>query len=173
MNKLLIVGLAAVTYVAASAAQAADLRMPVKAPPVAPPVPVFGWPGCYIGGHVGGGWGRKDFSNPDIALFAPDGETFRAVTSGWLAGGQVGCDYQFASNWVIGVEDQGSWANIKGDHVDSFTIPGVRAVDGTVHAKTDWLVSITGRLGLTWDRWLLYGKGGVAFAGDKYRFDGQ
>ena len=42
-----------------------------------------------------------------------------------------------------------------------------------MHAKTEWLASITGRLGLTWDRWLVYGKGGVAFAGDKYGFDGQ
>ena len=169
MNKLLLVGFAVATCLAASAAQAADLRMPVtKAPPLPPP-PVFTWTGCYFGGHVGGGWGRKDFAG---FPFAPDGESFRLDTSGWLAGGQVGCDYQFANNWVIGIENQGSWSDIKGDRADSFTTE-FSTIDATAHAKTDWLVSITGRLGVTFDRWLVYGKGGVAFAGDKYRFDGQ
>jgi outer membrane immunogenic protein len=63
MKKLLLAGVA---LAACTQANAADLpaRMPVKAPPVAAPVPVFSWTGCYIGAHVGGGWGRKQFSDP-------------------------------------------------------------------------------------------------------------
>jgi len=56
---------------------AADLpKRPVyKAPPpVVASVPLFSWTGCYLGGHVGGGWGRKEFSDPIGALFAPPGE---------------------------------------------------------------------------------------------------
>ena len=30
---------------------------------------------------------------------------------------------------------------------------------------------MTGRLGWTWDRWMLYAKGGAAWAGDKYSAD--
>ena len=65
--RMRIGGWALVTALAAlpfgSAAQAAD--MPVKAlPPVAPGV---NWTGFYVGGHVGYGWGTKDFSLPDIA----------------------------------------------------------------------------------------------------------
>ena len=35
-------------------AMAAD--MAVKARPVAPPVMIYNWSGCYIGGNIGGGW---------------------------------------------------------------------------------------------------------------------
>src|SRR5229473_2804992 len=49
--------LASVILVALSGlggAMAAD--MAVKARPVAPPVVIYNWSGCYIGGNVGGGW---------------------------------------------------------------------------------------------------------------------
>jgi outer membrane immunogenic protein len=73
--------------------------MAVKAPPSRPPapVPVYRWTGCYIGGQVGGGWGRKDFSTDRTFFFAQStGATIRDDTSGFLGGGQVGCDWQFA-----------------------------------------------------------------------------
>jgi hypothetical protein len=38
----------------------------------------------------------------------------------------------------------------------------VLGITGTAHAQTDWIASATGR------RWLLYAKGGAAWAGDKY-----
>ncbi len=148
---------------------AADLpKRPVyKAPPpVVASVPLFSWTGCYLGGHVGGGWGRKEFSDPIGALFAPPGEVVRVNTSGFLGGGQIGCDWQFAPNWVIGIEGAASWADIKGDTF-------VPATPGTLHAKTDFLASATGRVGWTWDRWMLFAKGGAAWDHDKYDFTGQ
>ena len=84
-------------------------------------------------------------------------------TDGFLGGGQIGCDYQFATNWVIGVEGNFSWANISG----SSSPPAFIGTE-TFDAKTDWLASVTGRLGYAWDRWLLYAKGGAAWAHDKY-----
>ncbi len=90
-------------------------------------------------------------------------------------GGQVGCNYQFAPNWVIGVEGDGSAADIKGDVNESFSfvnpLTGPQTVTGTAHAQTDWIASVTGRLGWAWDRVLLYAKGGAAWAGDKYSAD--
>ena len=59
-----------------------------------------------------------------------------------------------------------SAADIKGDATAT-----VLGITGTAHAKTDWIASLTGRLGWSWDRWLLYAKGGVAWAGDKYSAD--
>jgi outer membrane immunogenic protein len=71
-------------------------------PPAPPP---FTWTGCYVGGHVGGGWGHKTWS--DHSPERTDGEPLSFIggfgttasvshnTSGWLGGGQVGCDYQF------------------------------------------------------------------------------
>ena len=34
---------------------------------------------------------------------------------------------------------------------------------------SNWTATLTGRLGLAFDRWLVYGKGGVAWAGDRYQ----
>ncbi len=169
MKKLL---LASTILTLAGPALAADLgrRMPVKAPPpVVAPVPYFTWTGCYLGGHAGAGWGRKDFSEPDTFRdFAPPGGVIRVDTgAGFLGGGQVGCNYQFAPNWVLGIEGDFSWADINGNATDPF-FSGKGGNPITFHAKTDWLTDVTGRLGFAWDRWMVYGKGGVAWAHDKY-----
>jgi outer membrane immunogenic protein len=165
MKKLLFAGVAGVGFVVGAPANAADLGarpQSYKAPPMVAPVPVFTWSGCYIGGHVGGGWGRKTVSAPALA----PGISVSGDTSGFLGGGQLGCDYQFAPNWVIGIEGDGSAADIKGDI--GATVFGVT---GTGHARSDWIASAAGRLGWAWDRWLLYAKGGGAWVGDKYSAD--
>ena len=36
-------------------------------------------------------------------------------TNGVLGGGQIGCNYQFAPNWVVGIEGDGEATGIKGD----------------------------------------------------------
>jgi len=77
-------------------------------------------------------------------------------------------------NWVIGIEGDGEAANIKGDVNQSFSFvspTGPTTVTGTAHAQTNWIASATGRLGFTWDRVMLYAKGGVTWAGDKYSAD--
>jgi outer membrane immunogenic protein len=128
MKKLMLASVAGIALVAGAPANAADLgtRPMYKAPPVVAPVPLFTWTGCYIGGHIGGGWGRKDFSdtNAESSFFIGDGhgaQSIRVDTSGFLGGGQLGCDYQFAPNWVIGIEGDFSGAHIKGDVVDPFS----------------------------------------------------
>jgi outer membrane immunogenic protein len=151
-------------------ASAADL--PLKARPYMAPAPVFSWTGCYVGVQAGGGWGRTHFSDPDVQLFAPVGGFLDVDRSGGLAGGQIGCNYQLASPVVIGAEVAGAWTNIKGSQNVAFTTPAT-IVAGTADSKTEWLASFTGRLGFDLNRVLLYGKGGVAFAGDKYGMNGQ
>jgi len=187
MRKILVIGIAGAACIAIAPANAADLgpRRPVyKAPPPAMvPAPAFSWTGCYIGGNIGYGWGRDEVSIPNIAETAgvpPEqvaGLTVPSVTGdtkGVVGGGQAGCNYQFAPNWVIGIEGDGEAADIKGDVSESvpFANPlppfGVVAITGTAHAQTDWIASVTGRLGWAWDRVLLYAKGGAAWAGDKY-----
>jgi outer membrane immunogenic protein len=102
-------------------------------------------------------------------------------TSGFLGGGQVGCNYQFATNWVIGIEGDGSAADIHGDVTPPPVTfvnppggpfpPGPVPITSSFHAQTDWLASVTGRLGYAAGPWLFYAKGGVAWAGDKYAAD--
>src|SRR5260370_13591727 len=62
MKKILLGSVATGALVAAGSASAADLgpRPAYKAPPVAAPVPVFSWTGCFVGAHGGWGWGKKD-----------------------------------------------------------------------------------------------------------------
>src|SRR4249919_3803045 len=79
--------------------------MPVKAPPPAPP-PVSTWTGCYIGGNVGGA--RVETS---VSILGVD--DFSRSKSGLAAGGQIGCDYQFASNWVVGIQGLADWTNLE------------------------------------------------------------
>ena len=38
----------------------------------------------------------------------------------------------------------------------------------TFNTDVDWISTLTGRVGLAFDRWLVYGKGGVAWANDSY-----
>src|SRR5438874_725251 len=110
MKKILLGSVATGALVAAGSANAADLSLrpaPRVAPAVAP-IPVFSWTGCYAGGHAGWGWGRKEFhevttrSGTGGAVTQTGSTTID--TSGAIFGGQIGCDYQFAGNFVIGVQ---------------------------------------------------------------------
>jgi hypothetical protein len=89
----------------------------------------FSWTGCYIGGNIGWGWGRDTVSIPDLGattgVLNLSGVSLGPVTgntTGVLGGGQVGCNYQFAPNWVIGIEGDGEAANIKGDATETVSL---------------------------------------------------
>src|SRR4051812_11460111 len=131
----------------AAPALAADLPVrpapPVyKAPVVAPPG--WSWTGCYIGGNVGGAWIDKDYS---LTTTGADRGNHRA--DGIIAGAQVGCDYQFNGNWVIGIQGDYDWADAKGDHID-LGAPAIRD-----RSTMRSLGSVTGRIGYAfWDRFL-------------------
>jgi opacity protein-like surface antigen len=84
-----------------------------------------------------------------------------------MIGGQIGCNYQFAPTWVVGIEGAASGGNIGGTvTVPTTDLPGDTA---SFKSTTDFLASVTARIGYAWDRWMLYGKGGVALVGDRYR----
>ena len=63
--------------------------------------------GFYVGVNGGGGWGRTDW------FFNVVGTTANHDSSGGLAGGQIGYNWQ-TGPWVFGVEADGDWANING-----------------------------------------------------------
>ena len=143
---------------------AADLSPLYKAPsaPPAPPV-VYSWTGCYLGIAGGGNWGRSRHvstgaENPANAGLPID-NTFNL--SGALVGGTIGCNYQLDDTWVVGVENDASWTNKRGSAND---IPpfNTAAVSQT---SENWIDTLRGRIGFTWDKALLYGTGGAAFAG--------
>jgi len=84
---------------------------------------------------------------------------------GGVAGGQAGCNYQ-DGNWVLGVEGEGYWSGIRQTNNGS-AIPNiingnfVNQFGTTLKNKDDWTVAA--RAGITFDRTLIYGKGGWAW----------
>jgi outer membrane immunogenic protein len=73
---------------------------------------------------------------------------------------QVGADYQFAPNWVLGVEGQYSWL---GNNNGAWLFPGGYAYTNEQRG----IGSVTGRIGYTWGPALLYVKGGYAFSDNR------
>jgi outer membrane immunogenic protein len=175
MRKLLFVQAAALAVIIAGPAVAAD--MPLKA--AAPFAERFSWTGCYLGGHLGGGFARKDLTDPvqlvqDSFLGAGSTDGITTVSPaprGVVIGGQIGCDYQFASSWVIGIEGAASGSTMKNSR--TVGLPLGNPDTALVKASTDFLPSVTVRLGYAVDNVLLYAKGGVALAGDKYDVTGS
>jgi outer membrane immunogenic protein len=161
--KALLAGAAVFSLMTASAF-GADLQMPMRAPLVPPP---FTWTGCYAGAQAGGGFGQKDLNDTAGVVSPITGFTSANLTiSGYMLGGQIGCDYQFAPNWLAGIEGAASGGRIGGS--TGVATPGIPGDSATFKETTDLLTSVTARIGYAWDRWLLYAKGGAAWASDRY-----
>jgi outer membrane immunogenic protein len=147
-------------------ALAADVA--VKAPLSAPPVRMFTWTGCYLGGNGAAGWGHKEAADPTAIVTGVASVPLVTIDpKGWLIGAQAGCDDQFAGNAVIGIEGAFSGGAVKGN--STVVIPSGNPGDSAlVSSKLDALASITGRFGYAFDRSLLYAKGGFAWANEQH-----
>src|SRR5262245_20185147 len=112
-------GLIAAVSISLTAAAASAADMPVKARPQGVAIPEFSWTGCYLGGHVGAGFGSKDWSNPTGFLLSDSSPLFAGTTlslhqhvGGLVGGGQAGCRTQLAPSWVAGIESNFSTAHV-------------------------------------------------------------
>jgi outer membrane immunogenic protein len=163
MKKILL-GSAAFVMISVGSAVAAD--MPVKAPPLPPPVML--WDAVYIGLEGGYGWKENHWTQTAtfgagvIPLDATNGDT-----NGGLAGGVIGFTRQYGT-WVWGAEFSWDWADLKGTrgHV---VFPNYSST-----TKVDWLATFTGRFGFVLganQNWLLYAKAGGAFADEEHHIN--
>lgn len=170
----LLTAVAAVAVLSAPAA-AADMRMPMKAPP--PVAAVFSWTGFYIGVNGGGAFSSRDsvdvtetFNN---ALFVsgtwPGVGNFGTLEpTGGFGGGQIGYNWQF-QNWVLGIESDIQGAGIR-DRAAA-TLPYISAgntISVATSHKINWFGTTRGRIGVAFDRVLLYATGGVAYGESSY-----
>ena len=162
---------AAVAALSASSASAADLapHLVTKAPPVAA---VYDWTGFYVGVHGGYGWSRGETSAEFPGLGALPAHPDRNPAGGF-GGGQIGANFQFAPNWVIGIQGDLSAFSAKDDGAYSgtwisFGIP----LSGTYSTQIDRLSSVTGRLGYAFNNVLFYGKGGAAWIRNRFHDTG-
>lgn len=173
MNKLFAGCLAAALF-HASAALSADLPNRSAAPPVAAP-PAFTWTGFYLGANAGYSWNRSqtrygyslantaDFAEFNAARLVP--QQLGRDNDSFVVGGQLGYNHQIG--WLVlgaeadlqylGARQQAAYATTVTDGIGSATV-----TTGT-RSSIDWLGTVRGRVGVAFDRVLVFATGGVAF----------
>jgi outer membrane immunogenic protein len=182
MKKLFLGSVALVALgLGTPAAFAADRPVPAYTPPPPPP-PAYTWSGCYVGGHAGSSSGRSThFTTAASAITRatgpvplPAGAAGANITdsfdlSGFIGGGQLGCNWQWGV-WVFGIDGDGSATNKEGQ---AFEVPLEPFSPGSSsfisQTQERWLVTARARLGLTNFWWfgpqtLVYVTGGGAWA---------
>jgi opacity protein-like surface antigen len=173
--KTALIGIATIAALIGTPVFAAD--MAVKAPP--PSAVAYDWTGLYIGAHVGGGWQNATFSGPSTLSILNNccleiGDTYgpgvaSSATGGtFLGGAQAGWMYQIG-RLVVGADFDFSGSNFNGSGADTFSsLSFVGPIRETYSIKTDWTATATATLGIAHDRWMIYGKAGVALADESY-----
>lgn len=139
-----------------TSAFAADLGPP---PPVVAPLPVFTWTGFELGVQVGGGVGRTSVRvDPNFtpAPFPPFASSASYGSSGVFGGIHVGFNYQFAGPIVAGIQLEYNFAGITG----SASAPPLNFLSTSIRQ----FGSADARLGVAFDRLLIYAIGGFAYA---------
>jgi outer membrane immunogenic protein len=151
----------------AAAATLAGTAFAADLTPPPPPVPIFTWNGLYVGGHIGYAWGRdpvtwSGISNDDELA----GGTFSHTPQGVIGGAHVGYNLQYNQWLVLGIE--GSVDGTSLSHTLAVPVNDVFGdTPGSITARSEGNVqgSVRGRIGIAFDRALIYGTGGVALTG--------
>jgi outer membrane immunogenic protein len=189
VKKALAAGTALSLILSAGSALAADLPSRKAPPPVYIPPPL--WTGFYLGLNAGYSWdanpnittggygvaGEFDRNFPGFDHVTPDALSASGIananSSGFIGGVQAGYNYQWGSNFVVGLEAdlQGSGVRGRGSFAGLGTA-SLQGVSDTVlsaveHEKTvDWLGTLRGRVGyLVTPTLLAYATGGLAYGG--------
>lgn len=97
---------------------------------------LFNWTGFYAGVHAGWGWGDANNGSLD----------------GYALGLQAGYNYQLVSGLTFGVETD-------------ITITGIDGLAAGGVFTADYVGTLRARIGYAFDRVLIYGTGGLAYAG--------
>ncbi|HEY8006540.1 MAG TPA: outer membrane beta-barrel protein [Methylocella sp.] len=172
----------------AGTAFAADLAPP---PPVFLPPPPL-WTGFYAGVNAGYEWSASNSVNVvsavafnNAATLSPLGLSYAPAaalgatrniplnSNGFIGGGQIGYNYQFATSWLVGIEaDIDGIAGGNGT-ASVFTVtprvgfaPFTVQTTDTVSKSLNYLGTVRGRFGyLLTPTLLIYGDGGLAYGG--------
>ena len=131
---------------------------------------VYSWTSCYVGGNVGVGWDSTnvvDENDPSIQIA-------KLSSTAIMGGGQVGCDYQIAPQWVIGI--QGLWdaTGLSASYTGTSRDEPLELA--TLSGKVPWVATFTGRVGyLAAPDFMIYAKGGLAWnqTNSKITYDGD
>jgi len=159
MTKTCLSTIAAVALLAASsAAFAADLGVPAKAPPPMMMPPIYNWTGFYIGANLGGAWANGTLTDNLT------GASFSGTHSGVIGGGTLGYNWQVSPNFVVGFEGTFDGTSI-GNTSSIVTVPILlkpTAIQGSI--GTDWVATVAARFGIAVNNLLYYAKVGGGWA---------
>ncbi len=162
MRKTILSAAAVAASLHGGAAFAADLpRKSVAPPPVIQQMPIFTWTGFYVGltgGYVFETGKSTLIGSPGLIAtgFAPVGSQ-KAMGDGFTIGGTVGYNYQIG-NFVAGLEADLSYVDL-GKTIATTIGP----LTTTVSNDMTYFGTVRGRLGVAFDRLLVYATGGLAF----------
>jgi outer membrane immunogenic protein len=137
-----------------SGASAAD--MPTKAPLPSPPPPAWSWQGIYLGLNGGGTNGTTDWQYFSATTGDPMGTANHSFKGG-LYGGTVGYNWQWTPYIVTGFE-----GDVDAGPLDGSAVCPIAGFSCQTHITN--IGTLRGRVGLSFDRLLIYGTGGLAFA---------
>jgi len=150
---------AAVALVVAGTAAASAADLPVRTYTKAPAiVQVYNWTGFYIGINAGIGGNKTDYG---FDLGGTQLANASLTSFGGFGGGQIGYNWQFGGNWVLGLEADIQASNIKSEL--NATIGPLSLTTGT---EIKYFGTVRGRLGYAFDRVLVYGTGGYAYGSE-------
>lgn len=125
---------------------------------------LYDWTGLYVGGYAGGAFGNdakaQDNGGGGFPCYnCPAGHTWRYHLNGSVIGGaQVGYNYQISS-FVLGLENEVGYISKTGSRTDPLSPNDTKSST----KLGNWYDVLGGRVGVAFDRWLVYIKGGVAF----------
>jgi len=165
-----IAALLAVTFSGAFAADAPVVRTPAAMPRAAlPPAgvtppfvpPFYNWTGFYIGGNLG--FARESSTLTDNRFDV----AFDKVRSGFIAGGQIGYNWQISPQFVVGIEWMFDGTNINSDTDTVLVSDGAgRLVTLQGNTTVDWISTLAARFGWAAYNWLFYAKAGTGWVHD-------
>ncbi|HUG62892.1 MAG TPA: outer membrane protein [Methylomirabilota bacterium] len=157
MKRVIAALFAGVAGLAAGQALAADLLEPVPVAPIAaiPERSAFDWTGFYVGATAAYGWGEYGIDAGGVTA-SPDAD-------GFTGGAFLGYNYAVTPNWIVGGE-----ADVMMSGSDNFTVGGV-----DVKSDSPLLSTVRARVGYAFDRFMVYGTGGLALGFGEAKINGE
>src|ERR1700732_1004791 len=170
MKKTALLAVSTILGLTASASAADLAARPVytKAPVMSP---VYNWTGFYVGANAGYAWGKTDatlvagpgWGATNAAFLAANGSP-TLHPNGFIGGGQIGYNWQFAPTWVFGLETDIASVSAKATRATGVLVGGsLNPYSETDTSKINWLGTVRGRVGYVAGPVLIYGTGGLAY----------
>jgi outer membrane immunogenic protein len=154
-KSMLLAGTAVAQLTVSSAGFAADL--PTTAAAALPqPALMHNWTGFYIGVNIGAWAGGTLTDNAT-------GASITGNHSAFIGGGTVGYNWQFPTNWVVGLEGTFDGTSTSNSNTTlNGTFLGL-PISIQSRMNAEWIATAAARIGYAQGNWLFYGKGGAGW----------